>query len=128
MPFTALTLLLPVLAAASPLDRLGAIVPQGLSEGVTRTGAPCRVAFESVAHPRTRRTIYARALVATEPSGELLDAEAFWRSPRSSRKRGGAQPSRTATITATPARGGKVLVQITDRARRAEASCLLYRP
>lgn len=128
---TALALLLPALAAAGPaspspsLDRLTALIPQGLSEGTTPNGAPCRVAFESTSHPRSRRTIYARALVAVEPSGELLDAEAFSAAPRPSTRRTASRPSRTATIAASPARGGKVWVRITDRTRRTEVSCLL---
>ena len=129
MPFTALALLLPALALAGPLERLSALIPQGLSEGVTRTGAPCRVAFESALHPRTGLTTYVRALVAGEPTGELLDAEAFAapaRPPRGRRTK--LHPSRAATITASIARSGRIWVRITDRARRAEAACLLYTP
>jgi hypothetical protein len=58
--------------------RLQALIPWGHSEGFTKTGAPCRLVFDTKRDPDPRKIEYARAQVMEEPSGSLADVEIFF--------------------------------------------------
>jgi hypothetical protein len=75
-----LSMMLPLFAQAAPhtlADRLAGLIPEGYSEGVTATGAPCRVIFSWMRGPGFEPE-YARAQVIAEPEGNLVDVEIFF--------------------------------------------------
>lgn len=129
------SMMLPLYSQAAPhtlADRLAGLIPEGYSEGVTATGAPCRVIFSWMRGPGFEPE-YARAQVIAEPEGNLVDVELFfdgYQGKAYGRWSANYASVRYRGVTLSAAKAGKNLIVKAEKkfgSRKISSSCQILR-